>query len=286
MRELNEMTITDAVKESFKNRSNERLSLLIDKLIEHLHDYARETNLTHAEWMTALNFLYDCGKISTPERHEFILLSDVLGLSALVDMINTQGGGTPGSNLGPFYLDNAPKFALGKHLADGREGVVILVNGQVRNTMGQPIPGAVIDTWQADGEGMYPIQDPKQDKWDLRGIFTTDNDGRYYYTTVLPKSYTVPYDGPVGKLLTAADRHAWRTKHLHFILRTPGLHPITTKVFFENNEYLDSDTMFKIRKSLIAKTKRVPKDANLEFTLEHRPDARVDFDFVLAPARA
>lgn len=284
MRDLNQMTITDAVKESFSGNKNERLSFLIDKLIEHLHDYTRDVNLTHAEWMTALNFLYDCGKISTPDRHEFILLSDVLGFSALVDMINTQGGGTEGSNLGPFYLDEAPRFALGKHLAESREGVVILVNGQVRDTLGHPVKGATVDTWQADGQGMYPIQDSKQDKWDLRGVFTTDEDGRYYYTTVLPKSYTVPYDGPVGKMLIATGRHAWRTKHLHYIIRADGLRPITTEIFFEGDEYLDSDAVFGVRKTLVTKPQRVPKDANLEYDLEHRPDARIDFDFVLAPA--
>jgi hydroxyquinol 1,2-dioxygenase len=284
MRELNEMTITDEVKETFKNRDDKRFSFLLDKLIDHLHDYVRETNLTHGEWMTALQFLYDCGKISTPDRQEFILLSDVLGVSALVDMINTKGGGTPGSNLGPFYLPEAPRFDLGKHLADGREGVVILVNGQVRNTMGQPVKGATLDTWQSDGEGMYPIQDASQDKWDLRGVFKTDDDGRYYYTTVMPKSYTVPYDGPVGKLLIAGDRHAWRTKHLHFILNAPGLRGVTTEVFFEGDEYIESDAVFGVRKSLIAKAQRVPKDANLEYELDVRPDARIDFDFVLAPA--
>jgi hydroxyquinol 1,2-dioxygenase len=142
--------------------------VLIDKLIEHLHDFARETNLTHEEWMAALNFLYDAGKISTPDRHEYILLSDVLGFSALVDMINTRGGGTEGSNLGPFYLDDAPELALGADLMGEREGVAILASGIVRNTLGHPIPGATIDTWQADGSGMYPIQDASQDKYGLR----------------------------------------------------------------------------------------------------------------------
>src|SRR5690606_973843 len=122
-------------------------------LIDHLHDYTRETNLNHEEWMRVLMFLYDCGKISTPERHEFILLSDVLGFSALVDMINTRGGATEGSNLGPFYLDNAPRMTLGGDLSGPREGVSILCYGVVRNTLGHPIPGAILDTWQADGSG-------------------------------------------------------------------------------------------------------------------------------------
>jgi hydroxyquinol 1,2-dioxygenase len=283
-RDVNQFTVTDAVKASFKDRSNERLAMLLDKLVEHLHDYARETNLTQQEWLAALNFLYDCGKISTPDRHEFILLSDVLGFSACVDLVNTKGGGTEISNLGPFYLGDAPEKALGADLAGDREGVVLLASGVVKDTLGHPIAGATVDTWQSDGAGMYPIQDPKQDKYDLRGKFTTDEKGRYYYTTVLPKAYTVPYDGPVGTLLKATKRHAWRTKHLHYMLYAEGQRSLITEVFFEGDEYLDSDAVFGVRKALIREPKRVPKDAKLEFELERRPDARMDFDFVLAPA--
>ncbi len=283
MRDTNQMTITDAVKESFHGRSNERLAFLIDKLIEHLHDFTRETNLTQDEWMHALTFLYNCGQISTPERHEFILLSDVLGWSALVDMINTKGGGTELSNLGPFYLKDAPEMPLGADLAKDREGVILLANGTVRDTLGNPLPGAILDTWQADGTGMYPIQNEGQDPMDLRGRFTTDDNGRYYYTTVMPKSYTVPYDGPVGKLLRAGDRHAWRSKHLHYIIGAPGMRSIVTELFFEGDEYIDSDAVFGVRRSLIGKVNRIPSGANLEFDVERRPDARIDFDFVLSP---
>ncbi len=284
MRDINQMTITDAVKDSFRGRKNERFSFLLDKFIEHLHDFTRETNLTQDEWMYVLNFLYDCGKISSPERQEFILLSDVLGWSALVDMINTKGGGTELSNLGPFYLKDAPMLPLGVHLAKDRDGVVILASGTVRDTLGHPLGNAEIDTWQADASGMYPLQSPDEDPMDLRGRFMTDDKGRYYYTTIMPKSYTVPYDGPVGSLLRAGERHAWRSKHLHYIVGAPDMRAIVTELFFEGDEYIDSDAVFGVRRSLIGKVERVPADAAIEFELERRPDARIDYDFVLSPA--
>lgn len=286
MRDINEMTVTDAVIKTFGDEGDERLLFILSKLIEHLHDFARETKLTQAEWIQGLNFLYDCGKISTPERHEFILLSDVLGLSAVVDMLSTKGGGTESSNLGPFYLDDAVKLPLGADIAKDREGVIVLANGIVRDTLGNPISHAIVDTWQADGAGMYPIQEADQDSYDLRGVFETDDEGRYYYTTVLPKPYTVPYDGPVGSLLKSTNRHAWRTAHLHYIIRADRMRPITTEVFFEGDDYLDSDAVFGVRKSLITKVKRVSSGEDFEYELERRPDARVDFDFVLAPAES
>ena len=285
MRDINQYTITGAVKDSFKTEPGSRFELLLQKLIDHLHDYTREVNLTHEEWMGVLTFLYNSGKISTPERHEFILLSDVLGFSALVDMINSRGGATEGSNLGPFYLGDAPVKPLGADLSDGRDGVSVLVYGKVTDSLHNVLPGAIVDTWQADASGTYPIQeqDQGQDKFDLRGKFTTDDDGRYYYTTVLPKPYTVPYDGPVGELLRAGNRHAWRAAHLHYIVRAPGMNSITTEIFFENTEYIDNDAVFGVRKSLIAKVQPVKKPGEMGFKLERAPDAMCEFDFVLAP---
>ncbi len=285
MRQINQFTITQAVKDSFQTEEGSRFKFLLETFIDHLHDFTREVNMTHEEWMGMLNFLYDCGKISTPERHEFILLSDVTGLSALVDMLNTKGGATEGSNLGPFYLDDAPVLALGGDLARGRDGTSLLVHGVVRDSLGNPLPGAIVDTWQADGSGTYPIQEQAsgQDKYDLRGKMTTNEKGEYYYTTVLPKPYTVPYDGPVGRLLRAGNRHAWRAAHLHYIVRAKGMRAITTELFFENTEYIDNDAVFGVRKSLIGKLEPVRKNEEFGFALETRPDAKCRFDFVLAP---
>lgn len=285
MRDINQFTITEAVKASFKTEPGSRFEQLLHGLIEHLHDFTRENQVTHEEWMRTLMFLFDCGQISTPERHEFILLSDVLGWSALVDMINTKGGATEGSNLGPFYLDNAPRKPLGADLSDERDGVCVLVHGKVTDSLHNPLPGAIIDTWQADAAGTYPIQEQEhgQDKMDLRGVFEADENGRFWYTTVLPKPYTVPYDGPVGELLRAGNRHAWRPAHFHYIVRAPGMAGITTEVFFENMEYVDNDAVFGVRRSLIAKVSPAKAAKDLGLPTDKTPDAVVAFDFVLAP---
>ena len=285
MLDINQFTLTQAVKDSFRTEPDSRFEKLLHGLIDHLHDYTREMNLTHAEWMAVLTFLYESGKISTPERQEFILLSDVLGFSALVDMINTQGGATEGSNLGPFYLDDAPEKELGADLGDGREGVTVLVHGKVTDSLHNPLPGAVVDTWQADSSGTYPIQEQQQgqDKYDLRGRFRANEKGEYYYTTVLPKPYTVPYDGPVGRLLRAGNRHAWRAAHLHYIVGAPGMRAVTTEVFFENTEYLDNDAVFGVRKSLIAKLDPFKTGDKNGMKLQKVPHAKCQFDFVLAP---
>jgi len=204
------MTITDAVKESFRGSRSDRLLFLIDKLVEHLHDFTRETNLTQDEWMGALQFMYDCGQISSANRHEFILLSDVLGWSALVDMINTKGGGTELSNLGPFYLKDAPVMANGTHLAKDRDGVILLANGIVRDTLGNPLAGAVLDTWQADGSGTYPIQEKGQDPMDLRGRFTTEsNAGLEEVRAERDLTLVHPFDDPLDRGQPRSGRRLW-----------------------------------------------------------------------------
>ena len=235
-----------------------------------------------------LMFLYDCGKISTPERHEFILLSDVLGFSALVDMINTRGGATEGSNLGPFYLDDAPRKALGAGpLGRARGGDACWCTARSPTRCTTRCPAQSSTPGRPTRAGTYPIQEQAQgqDKMDLRGMFEADDQGRYWYTTVLPKPYTVPYDGPVGRLLRAGNRHAWRPAHLHYIVRAPGMAAITTEVFFENTEYIDNDAVFGVPQVADrqgpARRKARPSWACRR---TRRPTRWSTFDFVLAPA--
>lgn len=285
MRDIDRDTVTQAVIESFRTEPGSRFEMLLQGLIRHLHDFCREVEPTHEEWMAALSFLYDCGQVSSPERQEFILLSDVLGVSALVDMINTRPGATEGSNLGPFYLDDAPARALGDHLAEGREGRVVLVHGRVTDTAGNPLPGAVVDTWQADGDGRYPVTEQPQgeERYDLRGKFTCDEQGAYRYTTILPRPYTLPDDGPVGRLLRAGERHNWRAAHLHYIVRAPGMQAITTELFFENAEHVEDDAVFGVRNSLVARVEPLDEGDAGRFDLRRRPEAKFRFDFALAP---
>ena len=202
MRDINQYSITQAVKDSFQTEPGSRFETLLHGLIDHLHDFTREVNLTQEEWIGVLNFLYDCGQISTPERHEFILLSDVLGFSALVDMINTRGGATEGLEPRPILPRRRARDETRRATSPmAATASRCSCTARVTDTLHKPLAGAIVDTWQADASGTYPIQEQEQgqDKYDLRGKFTTDEQGRYWYTTVLPKPYTVPYDGPVGR---------------------------------------------------------------------------------------
>ena len=253
MRNVTEDTLTAAVAASFGKGENERFRFLIEKLVAHLHAYARETRLTPAEWKAAIDFLYAAGQISTDSRNEFILLSDVLGLSSMVDMLQSGKDSTAHSNRGPFHSDGSPALAVGGDLKRNNAGDTLRVSGFVRDESGKPVAGAVLDYWQAAANGFYWQQDATQDKNNLRCKMITGEDGSYEFTSVRPAPYTVPYDGPVGDLLRAGGRHAWRPAHLHFIVSAPGFHDLTTEVFFAGDQYIDEDAVFGVRESLLVK---------------------------------
>ena len=271
MRNITRDTITDAVTRSFEGVEDERTKLLISRLIAHLHAYAREVALTPEEWKTAIDFLHHAGRISNDGRNEFILASDVLGLSSLIDMLESGAGATERSALGPFHAGGSPALEPGGDLKRGNSGEKMLVRGRVVDTSGKPLPGATLDFWQAATNGLYWQQDPAQDRNNLRCTMSADAEGRYAFTTVRPAPYTVPDDGPVGDLLRAGKRRAWRPAHFHFIVSAAGHRQLTTELFLAGDPYLDDDAVFGVREALVLRTSKVGDEAVAEFDFRLEP---------------
>jgi hydroxyquinol 1,2-dioxygenase len=239
---------------SFEQTPDARLRELLSVVVRHLHAAVREVEPTIAEWETAIDYLTRTGQKCDPTRQEFVLLSDVLGVSALVENINHRkvAGATEATVLGPFHMTESPVRANGDtiDLVGGNEPCV--VTGRVLSTDGTPIAGAVVDVWQADENGFYDVQVPdRQPPGNGRGLFTTDEQGRFWFTTVVPSYYPIPTDGPVGQLLDATRRHPNRPAHIHFIAEAPGHVPVTTHIFVAGSPYLDSDAVFAVKHSLV-----------------------------------
>lgn len=251
MRTVTSENITDVFMSYFGPDTDPRLREVMLALATHLHDFAKEVKLTHEEWQKGIEFLEWAGRISDEERHEFVLLSDVLGLSSLVDMVNSVPEGTSSSVLGPFHISGAPDIPFGFDMKRDYEGEILLARGRVTDPQGNPIAGATIDIWQTAPNGLYSSQDPDQDTYSFHGIQTTGADGAYGFTTVKPVSYTVPTDGPVGQILNATGRHPWRPSHLHYIVKAEGYRPLVTEIFPDDDPYLDEDTVFGVREDLV-----------------------------------
>lgn len=282
MRNVSESTITQAVVRSFDGAADPRFKIIVESLVRHLHAFAREVQLTPEEWKAGIDFLYRAGQISDEKRNEFILSSDVLGLSSLVDMLQSDPGATERSALGPFHSEGSPALAVGGDLKQGNDGEVLLVHGRVLDESGQPVAGAQLDFWQAAVNGKYWQQDPAQHPHNLRCRMTTGADGVYAFTTVQPAPYSVPYDGPVGDLLRAGGRHAWRPAHFHFIVGAPHFRTLTTEVFFSGDPYLDSDAIFGVRESLVVTVERSADTALAARFRLAPPFNTVAFDFRLS----
>jgi catechol 1,2-dioxygenase len=247
--------LTDDVLRAYGETPDPRLRELLTGLIRHLHAFATETELTTAEWMAGLEFLTAVGQKCDDERQEFILLSDVLGLSSLVETLNGPAGATESTVLGPFYLAGAPHKELGESIGRPQDGEPTLIRGRVTDTDGKPLASATLDVWQCASNGLYDIQDPEQPPFNLRGVVTTGADGGYSFRTVRPVSYPVPIDGPVGDVFRLSGRHYWRAAHVHAIVSAPGYQAVTTHIFDSANEYNDSDAVFGVRGSLIREFK-------------------------------
>jgi protocatechuate 3,4-dioxygenase beta subunit len=268
--------LTNEVLQAYAGTPDPRLRALLAALIRHLHAFATETALTPREWMAGIEFLTSVGQKCDPRRQEFILLSDVLGLSSLVETINAADGATEPTVLGPFYRPGAPRRELGEQIGRAEDGEPTLIRGRVTDADGQPISGATLDVWQGNSNGLYDIQDPGQPDFNLRGVFSTGADGGYWFRTIRPVSYPVPVDGPVGAVFRASGRHNWRAAHVHAIVSAPGFKPVTTHIFDSANEYLDSDAVFGVRDSLIQEFRPAgPGDP-------HDVTYVVDVDFALA----
>ncbi|MBT0959355.1 hydroxyquinol 1,2-dioxygenase [Alphaproteobacteria bacterium KMM 3653] len=288
MRNVTKDNITDVFMGYLGEDMNPRLREVMSSLVRHLHSFAREVNLTHEEWNTGIAFLEKAGEISDAERHEFVLLSDVLGLSSLVDMLHSTPEGTSSSVLGPFHITGSPPLAIGGDMRKDFDAPVLLAQGIVKDPSGKPIKGATLDLWQTAPNGLYSSQDPDQDTYSFHGLQTTGADGRYAFTSVKPVEYTVPSDGPVGDILRACGRHPWRPSHLHFIVEAEGYRPLVTEVFPEDDPYLDRDTVFGVREDLVMQYQDMPAGSFPEsgFELSGKVDdayLKVDFDLILVP---
>jgi hydroxyquinol 1,2-dioxygenase len=262
MRDLDERNITEAVLETFGNCDDPRFKAVMTSLIRHLHDFAREVSLTPDEWIGAIQFLTKVGQTCSPARQEFILLSDTLGFSALVNMMNNRAaeGGTASSLLGPFFRENAPALPLGANIARDDDGERIVVSGRVTDAAGTPLPGASVDVWQNASSGLYDMQGPAPDEMNHRARFTADREGRYRFESVLPLGYSIPTDGPVGTMLRRLGRHGRRPAHLHFLIAAPGHQELATALYIAGDENIGSDAVFGVSRSLIVTP--APPDAN------------------------
>jgi len=232
-----------------------RLATVMSSLVRHLHAFIKDIELTQDEWGVAIDFLTRTGQMCDGNRQEFILLSDVLGASMLVDAINHRRptGATENTVLGPFHVAGAPEYPMGTDISlDGR-GESCLFMGQVKDADGRPIEGARIDVWCDNADGYYDVQQPGiQPRWNNRGIFTTGPDGNYSFRGVRPVSYPIPDDGPVGRMLAALGRHPNRPAHMHFLVTAPGHETIVTHTFVNDDQWLASDAVFGVKSSLIA----------------------------------
>ena len=283
---LTEQTLTAAVQRTFEDSTDQRFRQVLVSLVQHLHDFAREVRLTGDEWFTAIDFLERVGKISTPTRQEVVLLSDLLGLSMLLDKINqhTESSTTDSALLGPFYVEGRPTADNGSDISDGVTGTPMFVTGRVIDDGGNPIAGAKVDTWHSDGEGFYDVQRTEKlhDQLAMRALLTTDDDGRFWYQSITPRYYPVPTDGPCGEILRAANRSPMRPQHVHFWVHAQGYAPLITQVFLRDDPYIDRDAVFAVQDSLKADFVCHEPGTAPDGTTVDEPFVTLDWTFVLA----
>jgi len=285
MIDLTEITITDAVREQMARTTDPRLRQIMDAAVRHLHDFAREVKLSPAEWLDAIKFLTEVGHACTPVRQEFILLSDVLGVSALVNALHDKDAvelGTQTSLLGPFYRETAPEVAPGGCIVRNPTAPLVTMYGKVVDTAGNPIPNATVEVWQTDEHGLYDLQLDGGAQMDMRGRMKCDARGNYHFRTVRPLGYSIPLDGPVGKLVQAQARHGFRPSHVHFLIAAPGYRELVTALYFGDDDHVDSDTVFGVSASLVVRA----RDNDPESPIPGLAAVRYDFSLGRAAQQA
>ena len=282
---VNEDNITELAQQRWGTAHSPRVAELMTALVRHVHAFAREVDLTEDEWTAAMGWLAATGRISDDKRQEFILASDVFGLSMLVVQLNNRFAdkATPATVLGPFHIDGSPPAEFGHDMADGIAGTPLFVTGRVTDTDGNPLPGVVLDVWQADAEGNYESQLPEIDEARLRAKYVTREDGTYCVRTIAPRGYSIPMDGPVGELIHQTDISHFRPAHVHFMVDHPGHRRLITHLFQGGADYLDSDVVFGTKDALVVPfAERAAGDAPDGRTID-QPYLHATFDFVLDP---
>ena len=272
--DFNENNATDAVLNSFSNIKDKRLKKIMNSIITHLHQVVKEVEPTEEEWMKAIMFLTKTGQKCDDRRQEFILLSDVLGVSMLLDSINNRKSKneTETTVLGPFHT-TSPKIENGANIANFVKGKNCIVSGIITDSNNVPIPGATLEVWQSGPDGLYDVQ--KEDRIvDLRATLLSLDDGSYLFRTVKPQYYPIPVDGPVGDLLKKLDRHPYRPAHIHFMVKAKGFKDLITHVFIDGDKYLESDTVFAVKQSLIRKLEKSIDENKQEYF-------KLNFDIIM-----
>ena len=279
---VTEANLTDVVMDRWKYIPDPRLRQIMASMVEHLHAFVREVEPTETEWFTAIDWLTRTGQQCTDKRQEFILASDVLGISMLVDVINHRlaSKATPTTVTGPFHVHDSPELADGANMAEGAPGVPCFVTGVVRDLDGRPIKGAILDVWQTDGEGLYEAQRDVSEPW-MRAVYRSGADGSYVIRTVAPIGYTIPMDGTVGELMNRTNIGHMRPAHIHFLIDSPGHHRIITHLFQRGDPYIETDVVYGVKEPLIVDFVRKPAGKAPNGEALDTPFYVVNYDFVL-----
>jgi len=287
MKNFNEHNITAAVQARFVDSKSPRVREISDSLVRYLHAFLREVRPTQAEWAAAIDFLTRTGQMCSATRQEFILLSDTLGASMLVDAINHPGGdgATETTVLGPFYVEGPPEFPLGADISASLAGDRLLIEGTVKNTGGEPLAGAVVDIWHSDPDGYYDVQGPADCALNMRGRLHADANGNFWCKTIVPAPYPIPNDGPVGQMLEHQGRHPYRPAHVHFMIAAPGYETLVTHVFLSHSPYLDSDVVFGVKDSLIYNLEKLTAGTSPGGHHVETPIDLMRYSFVLGKAK-